>query len=117
MEDEEIARRKPVWIALSEFYLDTELDENDIQRIAKILKYSGYSIEELKLINYVEVAPLVSSNLLNVTGEWAGFDEDWLVSEIINLKSKRKSKSIFNRIIIFILIPGPENIGNSYFQK
>ncbi|RYX80146.1 hypothetical protein EON73_05695 [bacterium] len=87
MEDEEIAQRKPVWVALSEFYLDTELDESDILRIANILKLSGFTIEELKLINYEELAPIVSSNLLSVAGEWAGFDEVWLVSEIIKINS------------------------------
>ena len=34
MIDEEIERRKPVWAALSDLWLDTELTEDDLQRIA-----------------------------------------------------------------------------------
>jgi hypothetical protein len=39
----EIERRKPVWAALSELWLDAELDEDDLQRIAGVMKRSGYS--------------------------------------------------------------------------
>ena len=32
MSPKEVEKRKPVWITMSEFYLDTELDENDLKR-------------------------------------------------------------------------------------
>lgn len=44
----EIERRKPVWAALSKLWLDTELEEHDLQRIAGVMKRSGYSINELR---------------------------------------------------------------------
>ena len=94
----EISRKKPVWHALSEFYLDTELGESDVQRIAVILKESDYSIEELKRINYEEVAPVVSPNLMSTAGAWSGFDKVWLENEIVKRINSKKTKSIFNKI-------------------
>lgn len=79
--DTELQHRKPLWTALSELWLDTELDPPDIQRIANVAMASGYSTEELNEIYLYEVAPVVSANLLTVAGEWAGFDEEWLHDE------------------------------------
>ena len=95
---EEISKRKSVWLVLSEFYLDTELNDADFQRIAEILKESGYSFKELKRINYEEVAPVVSPNTLSVAGEWAGFNEEWLIEEIVKRINQKKGNSIFNKI-------------------
>jgi hypothetical protein len=39
----EIERRKPVWAALSELWLDTQLTHDDLQRIAAVMKTSGYA--------------------------------------------------------------------------
>jgi hypothetical protein len=74
----EIERRKPVWAALSDLWLDTALTDDDLQRIAGVMKRSEYSINELKDIFLFGVAPEVFLNLLTVTAEWAGFDEEWL---------------------------------------
>lgn len=87
--DEEIQRRKPVWTALSELWLDIELDDRSLSYIAKIMHESGYSIEELKQIYLHEVAPVVYGNMLTVTGAWSGFDQDWLHDEIVRALSKR----------------------------
>lgn len=94
----EKARRQPVWIALSEFYLDTELGENELQVITKVFKDNGYTIEELKEINYDEVAPIVSRNLVSTAGEWSGFDEEWLVGKILKRINKGKPRPFFNTI-------------------
>src|SRR5690606_21791718 len=84
--------------ALSEFYLDTELQEHDFQRIPTILRESGYSMSELKRINYEEVAPVLSGNLVSTAGVWSGFDEAWLEEEIIKRINSKKSVSVFNSI-------------------
>ena len=73
--------RRPVWIAFSDLFLDTDV------RIwypytALIAAKSPYSIEELNGIFHNEVAPVVSGNLLSIAGEWAGFDNEWLVTSI-----------------------------------
>jgi hypothetical protein len=50
---------------------------------------SGLTIKELREVYLVEVAPVVSPNLCTVAGEWAGFDEEWLCSQIVrNLRDR-----------------------------
>src|SRR3954447_14412529 len=89
LERGEIERRKPVWIALSDLWLDTELTEHDLRRIAEVMRRSGYEVEELREIYLFEVAPVVFPNLLSVAGEWAGFDEEWLVHEVGKQATRR----------------------------
>lgn len=96
--EKEKERRQAVWMALSEFYLDTELSEGEIYRIAAIFSQSGYTIEELKEINYDEVAPVVSPNLMSTAGVWSGFDEEWLIERVIKRIKNGKPKSLFNKI-------------------
>ena len=85
----QIERRKPLWIALSELWLDTELKPEDLENIARIMADSGLTIKELREVYLVEVAPVVSPNLCTVAGEWAGFDEEWLCSQIVrNLRDR-----------------------------
>ena len=81
LDEAEIERRKPVWAALSELRLDTELADDDLRRIAGVMRRSGYGVGELREIYLFEVAPVVSPNLLTVAGEWAGFDPEWLFAE------------------------------------
>ena len=76
--DSELQRRKPVWTAFSEFWLDTELDEKDLLRIASVAAASGYSITELHDIYLYEVAPVVCLNCWCVAGVWTAFDDVWL---------------------------------------
>ena len=82
MNEEEIKRREPIWLALSELWLDTELTDKDLDQIASVMAQSKYNLGELRAIYLYEVAPVVYRNLLNVAGEWAGFNEAWLYSKI-----------------------------------
>src|SRR5688500_14689835 len=86
---EEIVRRNSRSIASSRFNPDTELEHNDFLQIATILSARGYSLEQLKRINYEEVAPVVSFNLMSVGGVWNGFHEDWLENEILKKAKKQ----------------------------
>ena len=74
--------RLPVWEALSDFFLDTELDEKDYLRISEVLASSPYSIRDTEEILRFEVYPVLIWNLRIVAGEWAGFDRDWLRARI-----------------------------------
>ena len=89
-DEAEIDRRKPVWAALSELWLDTELTEDDLRRTADVLRASGYPIGVLREIYLYEVAPVVFPNLLTVAGEWAGFDQEWLFAEATK-RARRRS--------------------------
>lgn len=89
----DIEQRKPIWIALSEFYLDTELDDATLRHISFIIIDSPYTFKEVKRINKYEIFPVLQSNLLSPAGVWAGFDEEWLVERIT---SRLRSKNILN---------------------
>lgn len=88
-----IEQRRPIWIALSEFYLDTELDDSDFRQIAFTIIESPYNFEEVKTINKYEVFPILQTNLLSVAGEWAGFDEEWLIGKITARLNNKNSLS------------------------
>lgn len=92
MNSEELHKRKLVWQALSEFYLDTELDKYDYAYICKLFTDSGYTLEELKDIDTYEVFPTLKFNLLGIAGEWAGFEEEWL-SEKCQQNLRKKSNA------------------------
>ncbi|HXT11729.1 MAG TPA: hypothetical protein VN873_09215 [Candidatus Angelobacter sp.] len=78
----QIAERLPVWEALSEFFLDTELQPSDYERIARVLAASKYSKEEIEEILIGEVCPVCRSNALSLAGEWLGFNPSWLKEKI-----------------------------------
>lgn len=71
-----IQRRLPIWQALSEVFLDTELQPDDHARIAAILGSSTFSPAELQSIFEREVAPAFLPNLLSVAGEWTPWSRD-----------------------------------------
>lgn len=76
-------RRWPVWQALDAMYLDTELQPNELRRIAEICAASEFSWLEIKQINYDEVAPALWFNLHDVAGVWGGWDDEWLRARLL----------------------------------
>jgi hypothetical protein len=72
----EIEQRLPVWHALSDIFLDTELQPHDYRWIARVLGSSGYSRVELRSIFEDEVAPAFVVNLFSVAGEWTSWSPD-----------------------------------------
>jgi hypothetical protein len=87
-------RRHLVWMALGELYLDTELSAHALQHMAKVLAASGYTWAEIKAINYDEVAPALWFNVQDVAGEWAGWDEEWLVKRIGSMCTGRPHRTL-----------------------
>lgn len=81
---EDLCNRRPVWEALSELFLDTELQPADFQRLGRTLAASSYKLDEIEEILYGEVYPVCIWNLRCVAGEWAGFDSDSLQEAILN---------------------------------
>ena len=78
----DLAGRRPVWLALSDLFLDTEVNRFR-EGNARTLAASAYSMDELDAILREEVYPACSFNLSQVAGEWAGFDADWLERRIL----------------------------------
>ncbi|MGZ8260273.1 MAG: DUF7079 family protein [Caldimonas sp.] len=77
------APRVAAWQALSELFLDTELDDADIASIARRLKATGLGVDDLERIYETEVAPACWRNLEALPGgEWTGFSPAWLTDAI-----------------------------------
>jgi hypothetical protein len=74
--------RRPVWDALSSLFLDTDTSLMRDWRASQ-LAASPYSLAELERILMDQVYPVCRWNLLQVAGEWAGFDLAWLESRIL----------------------------------
>lgn len=71
--------RIPVWTALSDLYLDTDVALS-YDHIVRTLAASPYPLDALRNILIDEVHPALCANLLQVAGEWAGFEPAWLVA-------------------------------------
>ncbi len=85
----EVERRRRVWVALSDLYLDTDSRLNYVY-IARVLADSNFSIEELHAILLEEIAPVLEQNLLQVAGVWDGFDEHWLVEQVLRRQGRKR---------------------------
>jgi hypothetical protein len=79
----DISNRGPVWRTLSNLFLDTNLEQVDLEYIALGLAASPYTIEEIEGILFDEVYPICIWNLRAVAGNWAGFDGDALQEAIL----------------------------------
>lgn len=97
----EIDKRKPIWNAISEFYLDTELQDSDYEQILKIFLESNLSITQLKAIDLYEVFPVLKGNIITVAGEWNSFDENWLNESSTKAYLKRDNKFYRFKIKIY----------------
>lgn len=89
MNDEFQENRSEVWHILSRLFLDTELQEKELEYIAELLSTTDFSIQELQYILYYEVYPACKFNLLSVAGIWEEFDQQWLIKKIMNIKNKQ----------------------------
>ncbi len=78
----DLAARQPVWIALSELYLDTDAALGRSDR-ARALAESPYSIAQLETILAEEVHPVCWINQHVAAGVWDGFDPEWLKTSIL----------------------------------
>jgi hypothetical protein len=79
---EKLLARRPVWEALSDLFLDTDVSLARSWRVEALAK-SPYSVEQLQSILVEEVYPICKYNLFSIAGEWAGFDPEWLERKIL----------------------------------
>ncbi|UKB79435.1 hypothetical protein [Chryseobacterium sp. MEBOG07] len=106
--------RKEVWCALSDLYLDKELQESDFQYMTRVFLESPFSLENIKKIDQYEVFPVLFSNLLDPAGEWAGFEEKRLVKNIMNWLESRNQLDIFAIKCIYYLY---EPMNQNYWKR
>jgi hypothetical protein len=82
------ATREDVWVAMSNLYLDTDI-ELFIEPCASVLADSPFSREELARILFEEVHPALVLNLMSVAGEWGFFEKAWLCERILRQQTAR----------------------------
>ena len=99
LSEAEILRRRPVWQALSLLWLDNEVS-GFYNHIVEVLQQSAYSIDSLEQIYLLEVGPVVYTNLLQVAGEWQGFDSDWLEKRIMERLNKTGPTATISRWLL-----------------
>ena len=90
-EQHDIEARMPVWIALSDLFLDTDVTLSD-EHIVRVCAQSPYSLDELFDILQNEVAPVCGHNLLLIAGQWDFFDESWLIRKATRVYKKRQRR-------------------------
>lgn len=83
--DDDLHARIPVWVALSNLYLDTKVAAFH-DHIASTLAASPFPLDTLHRVLMYEVHPALYPNLISVAGEWAGFDREWLVERIVAVR-------------------------------
>ena len=88
--------RKPLWIALSDLFLDTELQKYNHAHIAKAMQESGYTLDEIEDILMLEFFPVCIANLHSIAGEWAGFDENSICEAIITRERPNRFRRWWN---------------------
>jgi hypothetical protein len=94
---EDIERRLPLWVALSDLFLDTEMGRLWYPSIVKAIRNGGFTVAEAKQILIEEVGPVFAPNLLSVAGEWAGFPDDFVrdrVSAYLNRAGWRPRRQL-----------------------
>lgn len=74
LSEQDIAERTPVWQAISDLWLEQELEEYEVRAIAWALAQSPHDWQQLEEIFLFEVAPVVHGNLRDGAGVWGSFD-------------------------------------------
>jgi hypothetical protein len=75
--------RAPVWWAMSELFLDSELDGSDFVYMAKRCAPTQYTNKNFEHILLKEVFPAFHENLIAVAGDWAGWSEEYVVNQVL----------------------------------
>jgi len=75
-------KRIKIWRALSDLFLDTEIDELTFKYIARSISESDLSLSEAEEILWYEVYPVLESNLRCVAGVWEGWSDEWLLQNL-----------------------------------
>jgi hypothetical protein len=75
-------------MALADLYLDTQ-SELFVPNVIQHAEEGGFSSDAVNHILRWEVRPALYKNYLSVAGEWAGWDQNWLVERILDCMKRR----------------------------
>ncbi len=99
-------------IALSNLFLDTEIDYS---AVAKKLNQFELPYIENALLDMV--APVLHWAFYSVATEWAGYDEDWLWSQIQKVSDKNKNAGFISGKLLKIRHFYMSKLLNETWQK
>lgn len=86
--------RTRLWSALSDAFVDNEVDYNAIAR-----QLAGFDLATIEIALFEEVAPVCYSNLqAPIPAIWTAFDSTWL-TETIESTQKARRTSTFRRLL------------------
>ena len=71
---------------LSELFLDIRLTPYDHFLIARALQRENLPIDTTEHMLRYEIFPVLWTNFLDITGEWAGWEEDWLADQVEKIR-------------------------------
>ena len=73
--------REQLWIAMSDLWLDQDLEEYQLQSIANVMRGSDLDEQELDDVFALELAPFLGANHLATIGVWDSFDQQWVCEQ------------------------------------
>jgi len=94
----DLARKKPLWLVLSDLFLDIEIEDSDLSSIVQIMKKSGFDLVEIGKILMDDVFPICIGNMYSVAGVWTGFNENELFEAIIKSKPPNLLQRYINKV-------------------
>jgi len=92
---EDPAVRRAAWEALSDLYLDTDVDALR-PSVAHRLAALPLTAAELEHILLSEVHPVLRANLRVAAGLWTAFDPDWLATAIQRHRARPRWRRLFD---------------------
>ena len=75
-------RRAPLWVALADLFLDTEMQVEHYAAVRQAALTGGFAAAEVKAILLGEVMPVFGFNAIDIAGEWAGFEPEWAAERV-----------------------------------
>ena len=94
---EEIARRKPLWCAMSELYLDTETQPSTLRYIVRVIREAGYTDEEVYKIFCDDVTPVFGGNAMQVAGDWVPWGDEYVEKSVLRFLGRPAFWRAFRR--------------------
>ncbi len=89
---QELARRKAVWMAMSEIWLYEKITDYDLNYIAIRLADTAYNGADLDVIFHQEVEPVVRDGQYIMNSQWYVIEANWLEDRILKSLFEKKSK-------------------------
>jgi hypothetical protein len=94
---EEVARRKPLWCAMAELYLDTETQPYTLRSIVRVIREAGYTDEEAYKIFRDDVTPVFGGNAMQVAGEWVPWGDEYVEESVLRFLGRPAFWKSFRR--------------------